>query len=447
MSNKFIPQKKRKHTRHGLEGEALYRYRIQLILDDERLTTAQRTVLTRWNQYEEAQGRSGKSRGTYLRTMQDFAIKSEWDLDQATLTEAHLISWSVGIRVDPSGKTTSPHTRNNKRVVVKKFLKWLYDDDLPKFSRKYFKGEQLPIRNSEVCIAPDQIDLLVEAASDGPTKIRDQALIRLQYETAARINEVLQLQLGSFEYHEDGTGTVHMLNSKTERLANKTRPIPITVYSLMYVRRLIESLDTQDPDTYLFQASSGTTTHLNYSAWWRRFKFIIASLDSPLRDVDGDEVDWQAMSHVLRHSRLTYLVETGFQEVQLRLIAGWAKGSNMIARYFHPTDEKKKQMLRRALGFEILDGEKLSPQAELTVDLVPCPKCETPNLPDTRFCVECRHDMTKEDELLQMKGELAEQRELIKRLTFVLEQQAKATHGEGTQFALPKDLPDENEKE
>jgi len=446
LSNKYIPQKERKHTRHGLEGEALQRHRIQLILEDERLTTAQREVLMLWEQYEEAQGRSPKTRGTYMRAMQDFAIKTEWDLHPETLTEEHLITWSTAIRTDPQGETTSVHTRNNKRVLAKKFLRWLYDDELPKFCKKYLKGEKTPIRNSEVCIAPEQVDRLVEG-SIGPTKIRDQALIRLQYETAARINEVLQVQIGSFEYHDDGTGTVNIPNSKSERLESETRPIPITAYSLVYVRRLIESLDTQDPDTYIFQASYGTTTHLTYAAWWRRFKRIVGLLDPPLCDVNGKVVEWQAMSHVLRHSRLTYLVETGFQEVQLRLIAGCAKSSSIIARYFHPTDEKKKQMLRRALGFEILESEKPSSQVKLTVNLVECPKCEVLNLPDARFCTECKHDITRPDELSKVKEELAEQRELIKRLTFVLEQQAKATHGEGTQFALPKDLPDEEEKE
>ncbi|HJH31105.1 MAG TPA: hypothetical protein C5S50_02715 [Methanosarcinaceae archaeon] len=81
-----------------------------------------------------------------------------------------------------------------------------------------------------------------------------------------------------------------------------------------------------------------------------------------------------------RHGRLTDLSKQGFNEMELRTIAGWTKESGMSATYLHLSGGDVKNKILANHGI-IEDETKMQQE---TLKPVECPRCKTKNPPDAK---------------------------------------------------------------
>ncbi|MFA5302975.1 MAG: tyrosine-type recombinase/integrase [Candidatus Nanoarchaeia archaeon] len=86
----------------------------------------------------------------------------------------------------------SDWTKNDYKTELKKFLKWIYNDEPPKFVLKIKSGvkNQNKLLPQEVITEQEALKLI-----ECSTSIRNKALISILYESGCRIGEILTLKI------------------------------------------------------------------------------------------------------------------------------------------------------------------------------------------------------------------------------------------------------------
>ena len=89
--------------------------------------------------------------------------------------------------------------------------------------------------------------------------------------------------------------------------------------------------------------------------------------------------------HAFRHGRLTDLAKRGFNEMELRIFAGWTKESNMPATYLHLSgaDIEKKLLAKNGIV------EDDSDERDIELKPVECTRCKTRNPAGAKYCYIC----------------------------------------------------------
>jgi hypothetical protein len=100
---------------------------------------------------------------------------------------------------------------------------------------------------------------------------------------------------------------------------------------------------------------------------------------------DKVEIKKNVYPHAFRHGRLTYLAKEGFNEMELRIFAGWTKESGMPATYLHLSgaDIEKKILQKNGI---IEDDTK---EREERLKPIDCPRCKTRNPVGAKYCMTC----------------------------------------------------------
>jgi len=96
------------------------------------------------------------------------------------------------------------------------------------------------------------------------------------------------------------------------------------------------------------------------------------------------EIKKHVHPHLFRHSRLTDLAKSGFNEAQLRKFAGWAGSSKMAAVYIHLSGQDIDDKLLEISGIkkaESKDNGILKPKD--------CPRCGKINPATFKVCQKC----------------------------------------------------------
>ena len=111
--------------------------------------------------------------------------------------------------------------------------------------------------------------------------------------------------------------------------------------------------------------------------------------------------------HLFRHSRVTHLLSTGLiNEAQAKVYFGWTPDSRVLAEYSHLVSRDADQAILAINGIKV-EKDAQRPQ------IVACPRCQRPNAPEARFCIQCssvldsrsafrEDDTSKTDRLLDL---------------------------------------------
>lgn len=67
-----------------------------------------------------------------------------------------------------------------------------------------------------------QIHLALQVLDDSPRGLLDKALVCVSYDTLCRRSEIIAIRVEDLSFHEDGSGSVHILKSKTDPLGAGT---------------------------------------------------------------------------------------------------------------------------------------------------------------------------------------------------------------------------------
>jgi site-specific recombinase XerD len=276
------------------------------------------------------------------------------------LTKAEIEDYVIHRR-----KTRKPKTVHNDIVELRMFFKWLIPDN------DYFEGikskspkNTLPI---EQLVTPTNVTCLVNACQSQ----RDRAIIMLLWDSAARLNEALELKVGSI--HFDNNGGVVIVNGKTGM--RRIRLID-SVPDLQNWINMHPYRDNHDAPLFV-------TTRMYEGKHKQLDKRTVQNMVKTVSKRSG--IQKNIHPHAFRHARLTNLAKQGFNEMELRIIAGWENNSDMPAVYIHLSGADVEKKILEKNGLVEPDEEIKTPPTKPKM----CPRCKTKNSYDSQYCMIC----------------------------------------------------------
>ncbi|MFW6385991.1 MAG: tyrosine-type recombinase/integrase [Candidatus Hadarchaeota archaeon] len=259
----------------------------------------------------------------------------------------------------------SPATKRDYKEALKRFYKWLNGGEHPEKTRwinttRKRRNHKLP----EKLLTEDDVQALMEAAENP----RDRAFVSLLWETGARIGELIDLEVGSFEDHEHGLKI--SIEGKTGM-----RRLPL-ISSVPHLNNwLTNHPKGDDPEAPVWCRLKGSKA--GEKVGYRNLRKVLDRL------ADAAGVDKPSNPHHFRHSRATYLASR-FTESQLCEWFGWVQGSDRPATYVHMSGREIDSDYARLHGIkdDREPGESgLAPEG--------CPRCGEMNGPEASFCRKC----------------------------------------------------------
>jgi len=259
----------------------------------------------------------------------------------------------------------SETTVHNNFLSLRTFFQWLKPDN------DFFVGikskqpkNNLPV--DEVLLSDDILKL-----RDAANNQRDRALVMVLWDSAARKGELLNINVGHIQ--PDKYGATVIVNGKTgKRRIRLIDSVPdLMLYLNMHPLR-------DDPNAPLF------ITDRKYDGNYRRLnEQTVNNMLNSLVERAG--IKKNVYPHAFRHGRLTDMAKRGFNEMELRIYAGWTKESNMPATYLHLSgaDIEKKILQKNGI---VEDDTK---EREESLKPVDCPRCKTRNPVGAKFCMTC----------------------------------------------------------
>jgi len=205
---------------------------------------------------------------------------------------------------------------------------------------------------------------------------RDRALVAVHWDSAARVSELLDTNIGHVQF--DRYGAVISVNGKTGRRNIRLVSSVPDLQAWINIHPL-----KNDPNAPLFVTSRRRGSVAVTRLTTRRVQNIFARLG----DLAGCPKDTNP--HAFRHGRLT---SRGRQltESELREYAGWSKGSSMAAVYVHLSSRDIDNKILTVDGIKQEEEPDRDPMAPVI-----CPRCKKGNAPDAMYCDRCSMALTE----------------------------------------------------
>ena len=265
-------------------------------------------------------------------------------------------------------------TKSTIKSILKKFFKWLhgmsaeagYPEEVRWISTKIkMHKRKLP----EDLLTPEDVDKLARAA-DRP---RDEALVRVLYESGCRIGEFLTLSIRNVTLDE--YGAVLHVHGKTG-----PRRVRIIHTSPILSRWLSQHPMRDDPDAPLWVTllKGHRTERLSYVS--ARKVLVTLTRRAGIKK--------RVHAHLFRHSRATELA--GCPEIsrpQMCEYLGWNQETQMAGIYIHLSGASVDDAILRASGITVENAA--SRAREKARPPVYCVRCKTLNGPEAEFCQQC----------------------------------------------------------
>lgn len=202
---------------------------------------------------------------------------------------------------------------------------------------------------------------------DAEANLCYKAFFSVLYESGMRSAEALGLRIRDVISGENGTFTIHLRVSKTEK-----RPIPLLNGATNYLRKWL----AQHPHR----------NNTNAQLWLNTLGEPVTNpaANKQLRHVlKAARINKSKISlHSFRHSRATHLAGKGLTEFELCRLFGWKIGSSMPATYIRAGALDVTTALRRASGLPVEQKER-APAGKR------CLQCDHHNSLDADFCDVC----------------------------------------------------------
>jgi len=229
-------------------------------------------------------------------------------------------------------------TQNDIKKVLKRFLKWFYQD----WNKRFIELRDIRTRdgmnhkklNASTILKKDEIEILIRCAES----LRHKALVILLFESAARPEEIRNLRWRDIDLNRN---EVTLNSSKTK----KTRVNPIHE-SILHLKRYKQefpfpSVATQD---YVFPSPQDRGKPISEQALTNYFKKL-----------GHRSLGKSIFPYLLRHSRLTQIYKTLPSKIAEKF-AGHSAA--MSYRYVHlDNDDVRNAMLEKIYHIEEIDQD------------------------------------------------------------------------------------------
>jgi len=297
-------------------------------MDSEELNS----MLDSWLLHLRAERKSAQTIKTYGDGVRRFMAWAEAAEVEPTLTRPTVNAFIAGILDDGNGVQAS--TARSRQLALRRMSAWLKDEG--EIETDELAGLKPPKLDSKIVpeLTDDQLRGLITACKGADFRERrDEAIVRLMTETAARAGEVVAMTLPDVDLKE---GLVAVRRGK----GGKGRMIPVGPQTVRAI------------DRYLRLRRSHRLAQAGSSLLWlgdRGKGFTYYGLYSALlyrAELAGVE-DFHP--HVLRHTAAGRWLARGGSEGGLMAIAGWTR-REMVDRYTRATSERRAADEARSLG-------------------------------------------------------------------------------------------------
>lgn len=255
---------------------------------------------------------------------------------------------------------------DNYKVVIKKFYRHLYDDDMPKWVRN-IRPKRLPspVQPSDI-LTQDELNRMLDACRHP----RDKALISVLADSGMRIGALATCRIKNIEFNQYGA-IIYISKTSQSKKTTAAKGIPLT-WSTGYLNQWLNVHPLKDdPDAPMWVGKHHGIQAIGYSAIHALFKRIgeRAGIEKPVNP------------HSFRHFAITNWILDGLNEQEVKHRAGWAKGSSqMLEIYANFTDQDINNRIFEKYGLK---------KDERHVTLKQCPRCSNILRPTDKFCSQC----------------------------------------------------------
>ena len=306
------------------------------------------------------------------------------------------------------GRPLSSKTLNNFIASTIKLYKMLYDvnqrEELPECVR-FLRNVKSSINGGHSLERLNQADLFTQQEItrivEMEPNIRNKALIKILFECAPRISELLSVNIGDVEFKNDEKEAV----LKIRRSKTKIRPI-LVIDSFIELKNWFaqhpRNWDAGSPLWFsIMDGPMGPGTAI------RLLK--IASKRAGFNK--------RIYPHLLRHSGWTYKKLRGMSDDEGRQLLGWTKTSSMPTYYAHLTIENAFDKQRQLSG---LEPKSRKQEEEPMKKYEECRKCNLKFPVGTRVCSSCNYPLNETERLKKISEK---QEELNKQMWIITQYQ------------------------
>lgn len=256
-------------------------------------------------------------------------------------------------------------TKHDLKIIIKKYLHWLGKGELISWLKvKSVKNGKLP----EDVMSEEDIKAIAGAAYTP----RDKAFILSFYESGCRIGEFLPTKIRHLSF--DRHGAVLMVTGKTG-----DRRVRLVASSLALQGWITNHPAKNDPDAYLW-CKIPTSNNPKWKNNHLSYGFVCRLLDE-LAEKAG--IKKAVNPHAFRHARATFMASR-LKEPEMREFFGWGSDSEMPSTYVHLSGRDIDNSVLSIYGYQ--DATK---SQEPLIKIKPCPRCQEPSDPASRFCKKC----------------------------------------------------------
>ena len=319
----------------------------------------------------------------------------DFDLKKATKKDVERVAGWI------NSQNYAEWTKRDKKLTLKKLIQYAKhgccDKDTP-YPPEVSWIKLGSIRDDNTRITPENLLTIedVKAMLRAAKHPMHKALISLAYETSARPEELLTMEIKNINFENECCMVT--MKGKT---GLKTIPVVTSYkYLLEWINQHPARRNPEAPLWIMIGKGSSQLKPLSYDAYRMLLKRIAkkAGINKPV---------WP---YLLRHSNLTNLAKK-LPEATLSLYAGWIQGSKMPRRYIHFSARDLKNEILKLHGIKTSEEEK-----EETYKLKVCPKCGTKNEPDKVRCSFCGLILDQKLAISIFEEEKRRQEEILKRV-------------------------------
>ena len=331
-----------------------------LIKTDIDKSGVNQALLKRYDTENRLNGRALATRSRLVKTISRFALFIDKPLKNTTKDD--IVKWLESLKHYRTGISLKDSSVNQYIASIKLFFKWLNGDEEYPECVKWLKVRNHKNHEIMEVLSPDDVKQMAGCCDNQ----RDRALIMTLFDSAGRIDEILNICIKDVEI--DRFGAILMITGKTGvRRIRVIDAVPdIQLWLSMHPEK-------DNPDAVLWMTNRRgpmkyTTAHVICKKVGKRAGIKI-----------------KVHPHLFRHSRLTLLARH-LTDAELRVFAGWEAGSAQARTYIHMSGADIDDKMLTIGGVKKEDMKAVTETATTPKD---CPRCKTRNPPSAKYCYQC----------------------------------------------------------
>lgn len=306
----------------------------------------------------QARGSSPHTIRSYQKSLDSFLdFVAKWkEMPLSSVTFSMLNSEMLSLYLDDIERNgASVSTRNHRLNGIRAFFGYVSKVDTAKMAMRS-DIEQIPLKKATT----EKIEYLSEPAikalleqPDAQTKkgLRDRMILLLMYDTAARINGIVNLNICDIAMGRNPVVTLHEKGSKVNTVPIMKQTVE-HIHQYMAVYHPDESVYGQSPLFYSLR--DGEKCRLDASTIRKFMKRYAQKARETCIEIPDD-----VHPHLLRHSRAMHLYQHG---MDLTLVSQWLGHSRLETTlvYAHADTEQKRKAIEAATSSDSPLHQKLN---------------------------------------------------------------------------------------